>query len=121
MKKYTLSSWLEWFALLPAGLFTGLWLLMGMRELSAGDLGDLSHLLPALLIVFLVLVASKWPRQGAIALLVAGAALFLYLLAAMQSPESRLPGALLTGGPFLLSGMLFLLADRTRRPIPVRG
>lgn len=110
MQKHSLSFWLCWFALLPAGLFAGLWMVFGMREVLSGERSALSHLLPALIIVLLVLNAWKQPRTGGIALLLAGTAILIYLSAFIQSQDSRLPGALLTGGPFLLSGFLFWLA-----------
>jgi hypothetical protein len=120
MEKNTLSSWLGWFALLPAGLFTGLWLLLGMGEVKGGDLSGIIHLVPALLIIVLVIAAWKRPRIGGVAMLLAGAVIFIYLFASIQSPDSRLPGALLTGGPFLLSGVLFLLAGMSKNLLPAR-
>jgi len=120
MQKNPLSFWFGWFALVPAGFFTGLWLLFSMGEVRGGDLSGILHLIPALLIIVLVVAAWKWPRTGGIALLLAGTVILAYLLTSIQNPESRLPGALLTGGPFLLSGVLFLLAGMSKSPVLVR-
>lgn len=109
------SSWLRWLALIPAGFFTGLWLLFGLGEVTGGDMSGITHLTPAFLIIVLVVLAWKWPRNSGIAMLLAGGFIMIYLLVSIQSPAARLPGALLTGGPFLLSGLLFLLEGMFRR------
>jgi hypothetical protein len=115
MGHYKLSDWLRWLALAPASFFTALWLLFGVGEVLGGDQSGLIHLAPALLMIGLLVVAWKWGRLGGIAMLATGLVVIIYLLIAIENPASKLPGALLTGGPFLVSGLLFLLADLLKR------
>jgi hypothetical protein len=116
METNKLSSWLRWFALAPAGFFCGLWLIFGAGEVAGGDISGVTHLAPAVLIIILVILAWKWTRAGGIGMLLTGIGILIYLLASIQNPQARLPGAILTGGPFLFSGLLFLLAGIFRRP-----
>ena len=71
------------------------------------------------MLVLLILV-RKWAQLGGLAMLLAGALILVYLLMAIQMPAGKLPGALFTSGPFLLSGILFLLAGLAKNPVPVR-
>lgn len=115
MEQKGLSTWLKWLGLIPAGLFTGLWLIFGVGEVAGGDLSGITHLVPAGLMILLVLVAWKWQRAGGLGMLLVGVVLILTLLASIQNPAGRLPGALLTGGPFLVSGILFFLGWMVKR------
>lgn len=109
MQKNTLARVLWWIGLIPAGFFIGLWLLFGLGEVFGGDLSGLSHLIPAILMIILVLVSWKWPRVGGLVMLVLG--LFAAIALYSTTPNSTgLSIALLTGGPFLVSGLLFFLS-----------
>lgn len=110
MQKNTLASILWWLGLIPAGFFLGLWLLFGLGEVLGGDTSGLSHLIPAILMIILVLVSWRWPRAGGLAMLALGIIVAITLYSITPNPAGRMTGSLLTSGPFLVSGLLFFIS-----------
>lgn len=116
MNRYKLARWLHYGALAPLGLFVAFWSLMSIGEMAGGDLSGLSHLLPALLVLPLMFLAWKRPLLGGIVLVGLGLAAAAYFYNDLIRLENKLGGAAITGGPFLLAGLLLLVAAALARP-----
>jgi hypothetical protein len=95
--------------------------LLGVGEMAGGDLSGAIHLVPAGLIVSLWLLAGRRSALCGLCLVIVGllAAAFYYL--AIHEPARRLAGAAIGGGPFLLAGLLLLVAMGIAGPARPRG
>ena len=116
MNCYKLGRWLQGGALALLGLFIAFWSFMGIGEMAGGDLSGLSHLVPALLVLPLIFLAWKRLLLGGIILVVLGLAAAAYFYNDLIRLENKLGGATITGGPFLLAGLLLLVATALARP-----
>lgn len=102
-------------ALVLMSLLTAFFLLMGIGEMVGGDLSGFSHLLPAILLMFIMWLGWKKPLWSGILLLTVGIFNTLRFSIGMNNNE-ELPAALLIMAvPFLGFGLLFLLAGILER------
>lgn len=103
------ARWLMRAALVLMGFYVAFWLFFGFGEIFSGDFSGASHLLPAVLIIFLMLLARRRPLEAGIVLVILGV-LASGLFIASRSGEwtFRFQAALIGGIPFLLFGLLFL-------------
>jgi hypothetical protein len=119
--------WLRIAGLIPLGLQIAVLLLFGLGEMGSGDLSGLSHLLPAVAIVLLAILAWLRPFEGGIALFAGGA---LFIIIFIASLVASVPGPSITGissalmilaVPQLVSGLLFFIAGLLTRRRQFRG
>jgi hypothetical protein len=117
------AHWLRIAGLIPLGLEVAILLFFGFGEMGSGDLSGVSHLLPAVAIVLLGILAWLRPLEGGIALFAGGA---LFIIIFFASLAASTPGPSITGissaimilaVPQLVSGVLFFIAGLlSRRP-----
>jgi hypothetical protein len=112
----TAAHWLRIAGLMPLGLEVAILLFFGFGEMGSGDLSGMSHLLPAVPIVLLGILAWLRPLEGGIALFAGGA---LFVIIFLTSLAASTPGPGITGissammimaVPQLVSGGLFFIA-----------
>jgi hypothetical protein len=117
------AHWLRISGAIPLGLQVAILLIFGFGEMGSGDLSGVSHLLPAVAIVLLAILAWLRPLEGGIALFAGGA---LFIIIFFASLAASTPGPSITGissamiilaVPQLVSGVLFFIAGLlSRRP-----
>lgn len=105
-------------ALTLMALAVTFWLFMGIGEMVSGDPSGVIHLVPAILTAGLALPAWKRPLIGGTALIALSVIASIYFYNAVNDPQGRLGAAAIMGGPFLLFGLLFILAAALTRPAP---
>jgi hypothetical protein len=106
-----LAGGLRWAALLVVGLAVAFWLFMGIGEMASGDLSGASHLVPAVLVAGVSFLAWKSPLVGGLVLVALGVVASIFFFTPGR------PGILaITGGPFLLGGLLFVAVAALTRP-----
>jgi energy-converting hydrogenase Eha subunit A len=103
-------------ALALLAIYALFWFVFGFGEIFAGDIGGLIHIVPAVTVVFLWVLAYRRPLEAGLVLTGLGLVQGLYIFFATGgSASSRLNGVLLAALPFLAIGLLFLAADRLAR------
>jgi hypothetical protein len=121
------AHWLRIAGLIPLGLQVAILLFFGFGEMGSGDLSGVSHLLPAVAIVLLGLLAWLRPLEGGIAFLAGGA---LFIIVFMVSLVASVDGPGITGissammilaVPQLISGVLFFIAGLLARRAATPG
>ncbi len=120
MKKKSLSDRLQ-----TAGGVIGIlafltWLVITVYQLTIDNLGGWVYLLPAFIMLFLLLVARQKSVLGGVLLCGFGLVIGARYLDASGEAQEQLMILLLTGGPFVLVGVLFLLSGirslQTKKP-----
>jgi len=110
MKKKSFSKRLQ-----TAGVVIGIlafltWLVITIYQLTIDNLGGWVYLLPAFIMLALLLVARQRPVLGGVLLCGFGLVIGARYLDASGQAQEQLMILLLTGGPFVLVGVLFLLS-----------
>jgi hypothetical protein len=107
-----LARWMLFGALLLMGLHTAFWLSFTVGEVIGGDVSGLSHLPPALILITLMALAYRRPREAGVFLVIVGTAASVFFSAATHGGKGfQLQAVLLGGVPFLLAGLLLLAAS----------
>jgi len=110
------ARWALYAALALMGLYALFFLVFAVGEMAAGGLSGAMHLVSALAVVVLMLLARRRPVEGGIGLVVLGVLSALYLAAAMRGEwDFRVQGILLGAAPFAVCGLLFLAAAALAR------
>ena len=104
------GRWLRVGAYVLLGLAAAFWLLTGVGEIAGGDLSGASHLVPTALAMGLLYVAIRNPPVGGLCLAALGVAASVFFYQVINRPGFRFVGVALGGGPFLVSGLLLLIA-----------
>ena len=105
------TRWLARAAYLLMGVNAAFFIFMGVGEMTGGDMSGAAHLIPAILLVVMVWLVSRRPLEGGIVLTLTGVLSMFTFVNFFEGQWSFSPGtALIVGGPFLLSGVLLLLA-----------
>lgn len=121
------AHWLRIAGFIPLGLEVAILLFFGFGEMGSGDLSGVSHLLPAVAIVLLGILAWLRPLEGGIALFTGGA---LFIIIFLASLAASAPGPGITGissammilaVPQLVSGVLFFIAGLLSRRLQFQG
>jgi hypothetical protein len=97
------------------GMMTAFLLFMGIGEMAGEDLSSVAHPIPALLVVILIFLVRKQPAVGGVVLVILGMLAATYSYEAMSRPPDKLQAALLMGSPFVVSGLLLLVAVAVAR------
>jgi hypothetical protein len=107
------ARWILRAALLVMGAFAGFWAFFGIGEMAGGDMSGVSHLVPAVIIVLLMLAVRRRPFEGGIVLMVVGTLVTIAAWGAYRGGWGHyIRVALITGLPLLASGILLVLAAR---------
>lgn len=115
------AHWLRIIGLIPVGLQVLIYLVFGIGETASGELGGMMHLLQAIVITLLGILAWMRPLEGGIALFVCGAlsaiGFIVALVASGPLPEDALisPSVIITAVPQIISGVLFFIAGLLSR------
>lgn len=104
-----ISSGLKVTALVLMGLVALLFSFMGIGEMLGGDLSGAIHLPPVALIALMMWFGWKKPLAGGATMFGLGILISIFFLI-VTTQTDRMIAILLMGGPFLLPGMLFILA-----------
>ena len=104
------ALWVRRIALTLMGLSAAFWAFMGVGEMASGDFSGVIHLVPAVMIVLLMLLARRRPFEGGIVLALLGVVTSAYFYDASIGPEGNLETIAITGVPFLVVGLLFIVA-----------
>ncbi|MBI5840325.1 MAG: hypothetical protein HZB19_09505 [Chloroflexi bacterium] len=105
-----LAKGLKITALVLMGVAAAFFTFMGIGEMFGGDWSGVGHLPPVIIIVFLMWLGWKRPLAGGITMILLGVTSGTYFYSIMIRSEDRSTGALTMGGPFLLFGLIFLIA-----------
>lgn len=93
------------------GFYAAFWLYFGIAEMISGDLSGVIHLVPAIMLVVLMFLAWRRPFEGGVVLVVLVVLASLYYgVATMQGGRSFRVTFLFGGVPYLVFGLLFLVA-----------
>jgi hypothetical protein len=115
------AHWLRIAGLIPLGLQVLIYLVFGIGETAAGELGGAMHLLEAIVVALLGMLAWMRPLEGGIALFVCGAlsaiGFIVVLVASGPLPEDAVisPTVIITAVPQIVSGVLFFIAGMLAR------
>ena len=109
------ALWVRRIALILMGLSAAFWAFMGVGEMASGDFSGVIHLVPAVMIVLLMLLARRRPFEGGIVLALLGVAASAYFYNAGAELASNMGIIAITGAPFLVAGLLFLAAAALAR------
>lgn len=111
VQNHPAARWVLRAALIPLLLLLALSLLLGIGEIAGDVPGGVFHLAPILPIVILAWLAWQRPVAGGVTLLTLGALLATTFFSIMGGDLGfKVQAALITGVPFLASGLLCLLA-----------
>ena len=113
--RHRVAHRLKYLALVPLGLMTAFLLLMGIGEMVGGDLSGVAHLIPAVPVVILMFLVSKQSAVGGGVLVILGLLAAIYYYGEMIRPQDKLQAALFMGSPFVVSGLLLLVAVAVAR------
>lgn len=112
----------RWSARIIGAIGALMWTLVFVGQAFVGpneeDAGVVAFMLAVLVVMNIVsfLAALRYERWGGTAAIVAGAALSLFAIA--TAGHNHILAAIVSGGPFLTAGLLFVLASRpTDRPL----
>ena len=113
--------WLRIAGLNPLSFQILVYLIFGIGEMASGEMGGAMHLLEAIVVVLLGVLAWSRPLEGGIALLVCGALSAIDFVVARVT-SGPLPGGavvsasfLILASPMILSSVLFLIAGLLSR------
>jgi hypothetical protein len=110
-----LSKGLFYIALVLIGLYTAFFLMFGIGEMTGGDLSGAAHLLPAAALIVMIWIAWRAPFEAGLALIIIGLLASGFFIFAGWGSGSPVNTGLIYGGlPFLVPGVLLLLAVRDR-------
>jgi len=115
------AHWLRIAGLIPLGLQVLIYLVFGIGEMASGELGGAMHLLEAIVIALLGMLAWMRPLEGGIALFVCGAlsaiGFTVALVASGPLPEGAVisSSVIITAVPQIVSGVLFFIAGMLAR------
>ena len=115
------AHWLRIAGLIPLGLQVLIYLVFGIGEMASGELGGAMHLLEAIVIALLGMLAWMRPLEGGIALFVCGALSRIGFIVALVASGSLPEGAvisssvIITAVPQIVSGVLFFIAGSLSR------
>ncbi len=110
-----LSKGLFYAALVLLGLYTAFFLVFGIGEMSGGDMSGVAHLLPAAVLIVMIWLVWRAPFETGLTLIVIGLLASGFFIFAGWGSGSRVNTGLIYGGlPFLVPGVLLLLAVRDR-------
>ena len=116
MKERRLSLVLKWIAAILLGLGGLFFLLFGVGEMLAGELGGIMHLFPALLLLVCIPLVWRYPLWGGISLLILGLLMGFRIYILVLRPGVHLPPFQpILGVPFLLPGLLSVITGLLRR------
>ncbi|NIS81173.1 MAG: hypothetical protein GTO14_13430 [Anaerolineales bacterium] len=111
------STWMRWFGLVIGSLAVGFWMfiVIGSMIQGPGPLDTESTILTLLILLstFSVIVAWWHVRLGGRLVLASGLAHAIFAL--IISSQNQLLAASVSGGPFILSGILLLLSRQRRK------
>lgn len=104
------ALWVRRIALILMGVSAAFWAFMGVGEMASGDFSGVIHLVPAVMIVLLMLLARRRPFEGGIVLALLGVVTSAYFYNAGAALASNMGIIAITGAPFLVAGLLFIVA-----------
>jgi hypothetical protein len=110
-KKKGLSLWLERVGYILGVIYVIYWLFISISVLTGMDFQGLGYLLPAFLMLILLFLCRRSLSLGGLVLVIAGLALSIRYYLATEETDSRWLTALVTGGPFFITGFLFLASE----------
>ena len=110
-RKKGAALWLERIGFLFGIFYILYWLFVSISKMTGMDFSGASHLLPAFLMFILLLLGRRSLSLGGLILVIAGLALAVRYYLAMAEILTPWKAALVTGGPFLLIGVIFLVAE----------
>ncbi len=88
----------------------------GNTGLGQKILAFLLHNIPSFALIILLIIAWKHELSGGILIMLAGLAVSVYLTSRSQSVTAGLRTFALIGAPFVVIGLLFIIAHFLRRP-----
>ncbi len=110
----SLSGWAKWLfyiALVLIGIYTAFWMIFGIGEMAGGDLSGASHLLPAAALALMIWAAWRRPFETGVCLIVLSLLASGFFVVTSRGGWNNTVQAVVLGGlPFLLPGVLLLLA-----------
>ena len=110
------AKWLLCAALVLMGIYAVFWLFFGIAEMTSGDLSGVIHLIPTIMLLGLMFLAWRRPMEGGVVLVILGVLASLYYsVATMQGGRSFQVASLIGGVPYLVFGLLFLVAAALAR------
>ena len=111
------SIWLVRAGLVVLGLYTAFFLLFGIGESLGGEPGGWGHFIQALGPLALLLLARQRPLEGGIVLTAVGLLMLLFVPGFDDSQGWRFDpiSYVFIGLPYLISGILFLIAGVQNR------
>jgi hypothetical protein len=121
------AHWLRIAGLIPLGLQVLIYLVFGIGEMASGELGGAMHLLEAIVIALLGMLAWMRPLEGGIALFVCGTfsaiGFIVALVASGPLPEGAVisSSVIITAVPQIVSGVLFFIAGMLARSATTSG
>jgi len=97
----------------------GLWMIIIVGEVVAGPLPGTfeSRMMAGLIVGCIISTALAWWREALGGILLVVCAIAVSTFAYLAAGNGRLMASLVSGGPFLLSGILFLIAAKWSHPV----
>jgi hypothetical protein len=116
-RKDTTATWWRWIARGVGSLVAGFWLLIGgLYAVVGSDPWTWESAVMAVLIVSSALsVLIAWWREGLGGMLVGACGIAHAVFAIISAGRNRAFAVLISGGPFLLTGILFLASWRAQQ------
>jgi len=117
-KKHSKSR-MSWVARGVGTFIGGLWLIIVVGEVVGGPLPVTfeSRMMVGLLVGCIICTVLAWWREDLGGILLVVCAMALSMFAYLAAGNNRPMAALVSGGPFLLSGILFLMAAKWSQPV----
>lgn len=100
-------------------LAAAFFMFMGVGEMLGGDLSGMIHLPPVALIALMMWFGWKKPLAGGMTMFLLGLVIGVYFFSLAPKNEIRMTGVLIMSMPFLLPGLMFIIAAllEHRKPI----
>jgi hypothetical protein len=99
-------------------LYVLAWLIYIMIRTTGGDVRSLISFIPAGIMLLLMMVANQNQVTGGIVLLITGTALAIRYALNAPDATSQVVNGLLTGGPYIIVGLLYLVSGLQQKLIP---
>jgi hypothetical protein len=111
------STHLRWFARLIGTLGAGMWMfiIIGSIVKGLGPLDPESLFLSILILLSTFSVVVAWRREGLGGAMVLASGIAYAIFSWIAAGRNKLFAAAISGGPFILSGILFLLSWRSQK------
>ena len=113
------KSRMSWVARSVGTFIGGLWLIIIVGEVVAEPLPSTfeSRMMAGLIVGCIIITVLAWWREALGGILLVVCAIALSTFAYLAAGNNRLMACLVSGGPFLLSGILFLMAAKWSHPV----